>query len=345
MQCDTHLDDRPEVLAHDRLARSHAFARVRCAHRGALAAAACSARTHTAAFESQRPQIFESAPLTNARSRRKASPACVRFCMRWAFWRSDEPPARGDAGASACPVDHSTRDAWRSACPVDGETRETYIREHGGVSSAREGAPLSLEREVSSIPRYYEAPDDQRAASTHESGASGDESSRNWVYPSPSQFYSAVTRKNHDVRAEDMSTVVPIHNAVNEEAWRRILEWEKSWERAPADAGPELVNFVGRPRDVTWRAWMNGLLGYQLPFDRHDWVVVRPPSDGKEEPQRMRYIIDFYAGRSALSERSAESSSAMMQAGKAPVRFHLDVRPAPDTFEGIAMRLHRWWSA
>ena len=69
-----------------------------------------------------------------------------------------------------------------------------------------------------------------------------------------------------------------------------------------------------------------------MPFDRHDWVIVRPRSDDDQTPQTMRYIIDFYAGR-------APSSSST----NSPVSFYLDVRPAPSSMEGIAMRLHRWW--
>lgn len=33
-------------------------------------------------------------------------------------------------------------------------------------------------------------------------------------------------RKEWDPKAEDMRTIVPIHNAVNERAWKEIKEWE-----------------------------------------------------------------------------------------------------------------------
>ncbi|PKI84330.1 holocytochrome-c synthase [Malassezia vespertilionis] len=169
-----------------------------------------------------------------------------------------------------------------------------------------------------------------------------DEQERNWVYPSPSQFYTAVTRKNHDVRAEDMNVVVPIHNAVNEEAWRRILEWERSW-KAQGSTAPHLVNFVGRPKDLTWRAWFRSLAGYQPPFDRHDWVIARPNPDS-DAPRMMRYIIDFYAGRpSANAEIDTKNTMMRAQDPKNAVAFYLDVRPAPDSAEGIAMRLHQIW--
>lgn len=33
-------------------------------------------------------------------------------------------------------------------------------------------------------------------------------------------------RKSYDPKKADMKTVVPIHNAVNERAWKEIKEWE-----------------------------------------------------------------------------------------------------------------------
>ena len=48
-------------------------------------------------------------------------------------------------------------------------------------------------------------------------------------------------------------------------------------------------------------------MGYQAPFDRHDWVVDRCGT-------KVEYVIDFYAGRDEKKE------------GKA-LNFYLDVRP------------------
>jgi hypothetical protein len=43
-------------------------------------------------------------------------------------------------------------------------------------------------------------------------------------------FFDAMRRKGHEnTRAQDMKTVVPIHNAVNERAWKEIREWEKPY--------------------------------------------------------------------------------------------------------------------
>lgn len=70
-----------------------------------------------------------------------------------------------------------------------------------------------------------------------------------------------MARKNHDPRASDMGVLVPIHNAVNERAWREVMQWEKG-EGGEKCGGTKLVSFKGRPKDRTIRAWVNVLLGY-----------------------------------------------------------------------------------
>ena len=69
-----------------------------------------------------------------------------------------------------------------------------------------------------------------------------------------------------------------------------------------------------------------GLVSYQAPFDRHDWVVDRCGT-------RVRYVIDFYSGK------------ANGPAGN--LAFYLDTRPALDNWEGVKMRLEgfaeRWF--
>lgn len=66
---------------------------------------------------------------------------------------------------------------------------------------------------------------------------------------------------------------------------------------------------------------------YQAPFDRHDWVIDRCGT-------RMRYVIDFYTGRSSSTGSGSQSN----------VSFYLDVRPAVDNWEGVKMRLERFWT-
>ncbi|KAI0047964.1 cytochrome c and c1 heme-lyase [Auriscalpium vulgare] len=204
------------------------------------------------------------------------------------------PPTQTDA----CPVDHTARSTWTNILPSPSASAP---HSSDALSSPSSGAPraLSNSRETSSIPR------------------TGDEK---WVYPSEAQFFSAMARKNHNPQVSDMKVVVPIHNAVNERAWGHIQGWEAG-RGGDACGGVRLVSFKGRPRDLTPKARILSLLGYAPPFDRHDWVVDRCGT-------RIRYVIDFYSGRSPLPGSSA-------------VSFYLDVRPALDSWEGVKMRTSR----
>ncbi|KDR81444.1 hypothetical protein GALMADRAFT_239359, partial [Galerina marginata CBS 339.88] len=196
--------------------------------------------------------------------------------------------------ADRCPVDHSApvQPAGQESCPVDHTTRSTWSRFMS--SEARSPAALSRERETSSIPK----PNDEK-----------------WVYPSEEQFFAAMARKNHNPQAADMKTIVPIHNAVNERAWHEILKWEAG-RGGGTCGGVKLVNFKGKPSEKSPKARWNMLLGYAAPFDRHDWVVDRCGT-------HIRYIIDFYTGRSGGSSQEQ-------------VSFYLDVRPAPFVLIDVA---------
>jgi len=115
------------------------------------------------------------------------------------------------------------------------------------------------------------------------------------------------------MREEDMDAVVAIHNTVNERCWNDIREWEKKYFSACGE--PKLLKFQGRAQDYSPRARLYNLLGYKLPFDRHDWTIERC---GKQ----VRYVIDFYQGKP--------------QQGK--VSIFLEVRPALDSFGAFADR-------
>jgi len=89
---------------------------------------------------------------------------------------------------------------------------------------------------------------------------------------------------------------------------------------------PKLLRFQGRAKDFSPRARIRHWLGYELPFDRHDWVIDRC---GRE----VRYIIDYY-GCEPQPDRS--------------VPIFLDVRPALDSFSAFKDRVlvafRRWTS-
>jgi len=158
---------------------------------------------------------------------------------------------------------------------------------------------LSTERQKSSIPKAT---------------AEGE----NWVYPSEQMFWNAMLRKgwkwrDEDIAPEDMNNIIKIHNRNNEDAWQEVLKWEAL--HADECREPKLKSFGGKAKDFSPRAlFRHKVLGYDLPFDRHDWIVDR---NGKE----VRYIIDYYDGGEVAKD----------------YRFTiLDVRPAFDSVEA-------WW--
>lgn len=86
---------------------------------------------------------------------------------------------------------------------------------------------LNTEREMSSIPKASSTADPYGSSSGAHAPDPDSDKEKLWIYPSEQMFFNAMKRKNHNAREEDMKFVVPIHNMVNEMAWRHILKWEK----------------------------------------------------------------------------------------------------------------------
>lgn len=166
--------------------------------------------------------------------------------------------------------------------------------------------PLPIERQISSIPKVSEE-------------------GEFWVYPSQQMFWNAMLRKgwrwkSDDLSPKDMDDIIKIHNANNEHAWMEVLKWEALHARECMT--PKLKSFGGKAKDYSPRARIRHWMGYELPFDRHDWIVDRC---GKE----VRYIIDYYDGGSIDDKYTFAI---------------LDVRPAMDSFENIWDRMKvAWW--
>ncbi|KAK3820742.1 MAG: cytochrome c/c1 heme-lyase [Linnemannia elongata] len=251
--------------------------------------------------------------------------------------------------AAKCPVDHST---FKHFLPKDSPSASALPEGHPTVPTSSDGEPakcpvspeahkhfmprptqdLATEREVSSIPKAANSPDPYGDSKNKAAGAASSGSGSGahapdpdsdqgevWIYPSEQMFFNAMKRKNWNPREEDMKFVVPIHNMVNEMAWKHILRWEKQMENTCG--GPKLVKFEGKPKEITPKARIRSWMGYTLPFDRHDWVVDRC---GKQ----VTYIIDFYSGQP--DPRYPEAPS-----------FYLDVRPKL-TAEGAWQRFKKF---
>lgn len=169
--------------------------------------------------------------------------------------------------------------------------------------------PLPVERQTSSIPKV-----------------TADGTKEFWQYPSQQMFWNAMLRKgwrwkDEDIKKEDMGEIIKIHNANNEQAWVEVLKWEAL--HAKECGQPKLKSFGGKATAFSPRARIRSWMGYELPFDRHDWIVDRC---GKE----VRYVIDYYDGGTMDPH----------------YRFALlDVRPAMDSFENLwdRMKVYMRW--
>lgn len=208
-------------------------------------------------------------------------------------------------------------------------------------------------------PSYHDAASQQQQQqqqqppSNDEAETGYDTKSGRWVYPSERQFFDALVRKNtpnSTTSPSDLATsvasIIPIHNAVNERVWSQVVAWERSAPLSdPGSAkcgGPKLFAFRGLGADsrhLSPRARFNSLLGYQRPFDRHDWTVERCGGE------RIEYVIDFYQGRSPSSTASSagKDTGLLTAAGPGKLSFYLDVRPKLNSWEGCRMRFMKYF--
>jgi len=152
-----------------------------------------------------------------------------------------------------------------------------------------------------------------------------------WVYPSPQMFYNALVRKNKlddETTEDDMDSVVALHNNMNERTWKQVLEWEKL---SGYGINCRLLKFMGRPSELTPKARLKHyFLGHPLPFDRHDWTIVR------DDGSKVRYVIDYYHDDTKSSE---EEGSGMPSFTDKVESLLVDVRPAIDSPSELMQRV------
>uniref|UniRef100_A0A3B5BB33 Holocytochrome c-type synthase n=1 Tax=Stegastes partitus TaxID=144197 RepID=A0A3B5BB33_9TELE len=222
-------------------------------------------------------------------------------------------PVKASPPAEAGPV-HQDRAYEFVECPMKGATAgmkndidpANMMPPPNQTPSPDQPFALSLSREESTIPRH---------------GAE-----KNWVYPSEQMFWNAMLRKgwrwrDDDLAAQDMTNIIHIHNRNNEQAWQEILKWE-ALHAAECPCGPTLKRFGGKAKEFSPRARVRHWMGYELPFDRHDWIIDRC---GKE----VRYVIDYYDGE--INKETYQFSI-------------LDVRPAFDSLDAVWDRMKvAWW--
>jgi cytochrome c heme-lyase len=153
----------------------------------------------------------------------------------------------------------------------------------------------------------------------------GTDTASTWTYPSPQMFYNALARKGKlaDTDEDDIANVVAMHNNMNERTWSKVVEWERVVNPS-ALTHPKLLKFMGRPTDLSPKAaFKHYLLGHPLPYDRHDWTLLR--DDGSV----ARYVIDYYYDETRASDTAASAFPDLNDESATPSLL-VDVRPALD---------------
>ncbi|ETE71144.1 Cytochrome c-type heme lyase [Ophiophagus hannah] len=133
--------------------------------------------------------------------------------------------------------------------------------------------------------------------------------------PSPGQPFQLST-----IREEST-----IPRAYSEQKWVYPSEqmfWNAMLRKGDCPCGPTLVRFGGKAKEYSPRARIRSWMGYELPFDRHDWIVDRCGT-------QVRYIIDYYDGGNV--DKNYQFTI-------------LDVRPAFDSLTAVWDRMKvAWW--
>jgi len=207
-------------------------------------------------------------------------------------------------GAGECPMTAESRQVWQSQ-QLQGVAQDNMMPPPNQTPAPGQKFLLSTHRMESSILRGDYTPQHQQGAGAQ------------WMYPSEQMFYNAMKRKGFEPEEETMRAVVAIHNVVNERAWNHVLDWEKM----RSTDNPQLLRFEGKPTELSPKARMLNLIGYDKPFDRHDWIVKR--SSGEE----VRYVVDFYNGQEDLTGRTS---------------MYIDARPALDSPSAVFDRMRRF---
>jgi cytochrome c heme-lyase len=243
---------------------------------------------------------------------------------------NDKSSTPNNNDVSACPVKQSTSNSTQQQYDV--YSRPLPIDPTNNMPTTN---PVTLARNSLPTPSQSTALPTERVSSTIPKGGTDGET---WTYPSPQMFYNALARKGKlgDTKEEDMESVVALHNCMNEGTWGKILEWEEVLNdngTAQQQPQPKLSRFLGRPTDLSPKAFFKHyFLSHPLPFDRHDWTILRP--NGEE----VRYVIDYYHDDAAANEEDGSGLPHMhggIGEGGQVKSLMVDVRPAVDGIGGL----------
>ncbi|XP_033115153.1 cytochrome c-type heme lyase-like [Anneissia japonica] len=225
---------------------------------------------------------------------------------------------QGSTPPSGCPMDQSSQASYVSECPMS--RSKTMVSQQDDDIDLRNRMPPPNQRPAPDQP--FPLDTNRQHSTIPKAGTDGE----TWVYPSQQMFWNAMLRKGwrwkeEDILQEDMARIIQIHNYNNEQAWQEVLKWEALHLKECGN--PKLFKFGGKYNELSPRARIRMWMGYERPFDRHDWIIDRC---GK----KVRYVIDYY-----------DSGNVDPNTGEFSL---LDVRPALDSPGALWDRMKvAWW--
>jgi cytochrome c heme-lyase len=230
---------------------------------------------------------------------------------------------------SGCPVKHDNSAPQESGCPVKGgsASHQEYNVYSQPIDSSNK-MPKGVKTQLPTSTQQKELSTSRVSSTIPKGGAS----KSTWTYPSPQQFYNALVRKGKlgETSEEDVESVVALHNNMNEKTWAQVVEWER--QTYSDESTPKLLKFQGRPTDLSPKAMLKHYLwGHPLPFDRHDWTILR------DDGMTIRYVIDYYYDETRAQDTSESAFPALHDRGATPSLL-IDVRPALDGPEQLFAR-------
>ena len=101
---------------------------------------------------------------------------------------------------------------------------------------------------------------------------------------------------------------------MNEKAWVELCKWEALLH---PECEPKLVRIRGLSTKYSPKAKLFKMLGYEPPFDRHDWEIDRCGAS-------VRYVIDYYSDAPAPGKVAG---------------LYIDLRPALDAPSAVWDRM------
>ena len=231
------------------------------------------------------------------------------------------------SSSAGCPIKHENTSTGSSGCPIKSTGNST-------PQYNVYGQPIDPSNNMPKYANQMPAPGQTKALSTDrvpssipKGGGNLDQDTKStWVYPSTQMFYNALARKGKlgDTKEEDIENIVAIHNNMNEKTWKQVCEWERVLNPSHLN-GPKLLKFQGRPSDLSPKAAIKHyILGHPLPYDRHDWTILR------DDGETVRYVIDYYHDETKARD-DPDSAFPNLDDHTATPSLLVDVRPALDS--------------